>query len=101
MHKLFTYTWLLTCVQNNLTQPFEKGPVALRVFPSLPNLAKDRVVTWRGVSDKNIVKSAHSPYVSQPGGVGRRGIVGTILRRIKVVTDQTLDTVIIADIFTV
>jgi hypothetical protein len=71
------------------------------VLPGLPNLAKDRVVTRRGFSDEYIINSAHGPYVPQPGGIGGRGVVGTILRRIKVVTNQTLDTVVIVDVFTV
>lgn len=71
------------------------------MLPGLPNLAKERVVTWRGVGDENVVKAAHSPYVPQPRGIGRRGVIGTILCRIKVVTDQTFDAVIVIDVSTV
>ena len=69
------------------------------MLPGLPDLAKERVVARRGVSDENIVNSTHGPNVSQPGGVGGRGVVGMILCRIKVVANQTLDAVVVVDIF--
>lgn len=69
------------------------------MLPGLSDLAEERVVTRRGVSDEHVVDSTHGPYVSQPGGVGGWGVVGTILCRIKVVANQTLDAVVVVDIF--